>query len=32
MFAVRNNANKVLSVPREERTDPDEILLKELTS
>jgi hypothetical protein len=31
MFAVRNNTNKVLSVPREERTDPDEILIKELT-
>lgn len=30
MFAARNNMNRVLSVPREERTDPDEIVIKEL--
>lgn len=28
MFAVRNNTNKALSVPREERTDPAEIVVK----
>jgi hypothetical protein len=28
MFAVRNNTNKVLSVPREERTDVNEIIVK----
>lgn len=31
MFAVRNNTNKVLSVPREERTDPDEMVIKDLS-
>lgn len=28
MFAVRNNTNKVLSVPRDERTDLNEIIVK----
>lgn len=28
MFAVRNNTNKVLSVPRDERTDLNEIIIK----
>lgn len=28
MFAVRNNTNKVLSVPRDERTDVSEIIVK----
>jgi hypothetical protein len=28
MFDVRNNANRMLSVPREERTDLNEILVK----
>ena len=28
LFAVRNNTNKVLSVPREERTDLNEIIVK----
>jgi len=28
MFAVRNNTHKVLSVPREERTDTNEIIIK----
>lgn len=30
MFAVRNNTNRVLSVPREERTDANEVIIKEL--
>lgn len=30
MFAFRNNVNKVLSVPRDERTDADEMLIKEI--
>jgi hypothetical protein len=28
MFAVRNNTNRVLSVPRDERTDVDEIIIQ----
>ena len=28
MFSVRNEANKVLSVPRDERTDANEIIIK----
>lgn len=28
MFAVRNNVNRVVSVPREERTALDEIIVK----
>jgi hypothetical protein len=28
MFAIRNNTNKVLSVPRDERTDLNEIVVK----
>lgn len=31
MFTVRNNANKILSVPREERTDADDTIVKELS-
>jgi hypothetical protein len=31
MFAVRNNTNKVLSVPRDERTDTNEIIIKDLS-
>jgi hypothetical protein len=30
VFAVRNNTNRVLSVPREERTDLSEIIIKEV--
>ncbi len=28
MFAVRNNTNRVVSVPREERTDLNEIIVR----
>lgn len=28
MFAVRNETNKVLSTPRDERTDVNEIIIK----
>lgn len=31
MFSVRNETNKVLSVPRDERTDINEIIIKELS-
>ena len=28
MFAVRNNTNRVLGVPRDERTDVEEIIIR----
>jgi len=30
LFDVRNNTHKVLSVPREERTDTDERVIKDI--
>lgn len=30
MFAARNNMNRVVSVPREERTDADEIIIRDI--
>lgn len=30
MFSARNEANKIMSVPREERTDVNEIIMREI--